>query len=118
MPLTEQQRENVTKLVAALRSGKYQQARSALRIDYRFCCLGVACDISGVGQWEDGYYRCPTSEESGYLPEDVQPMFGFGDCGPIITINGKADRLAGHNDCGATFSEIADALEQQILGAK
>lgn len=44
--------ENVQKLVEALRSGKYPQARGALRTEAGYCCLGVACDISGLGTWQ------------------------------------------------------------------
>lgn len=36
-------------LVEALRSGKYTQARRALRVGEEFCCLGVACDIYDPG---------------------------------------------------------------------
>lgn len=48
-----------TKWLAALRSGNYKQGRMALKrgvgdgtADY--CCLGVLCDISGLGAWEIG----------------------------------------------------------------
>ena len=41
------------KWLAALRSGKYQQAKAALhRQGDGFCCLGVLCDVSGLGKWE------------------------------------------------------------------
>lgn len=46
-------KENVAKLVAALRSGEYEQGRNSLRTrGDSYCCLGVACDISGLGKWE------------------------------------------------------------------
>lgn len=45
--------ENVAKLVAALRSGEYEQVSGCLRSKDSYCCLGVACDISGLGTWEE-----------------------------------------------------------------
>jgi len=39
------------KWVDALRSGKYAQTTGTLRDQHGFCCLGVACDVSGKGEW-------------------------------------------------------------------
>lgn len=45
------------KWVKALRSGEFKQGRSSLKenmsfendiVDYRYCCLGVACEIQGL----------------------------------------------------------------------
>jgi hypothetical protein len=33
--------------VAALRSGEYKQGKGALRLNNKFCCLGVLCDLYG-----------------------------------------------------------------------
>lgn len=46
-----QQKRNRAKWVKALRSGKYSQITGTLRGYKRFCCLGVACDISKLGKW-------------------------------------------------------------------
>ena len=35
----------------ALRSGDYKQGKGALNNKGKMCCLGVACDISGLGRW-------------------------------------------------------------------
>ena len=44
-------KERVAALVAALRSGRYEQGHNRLKDEYGgYCCLGVACDISGLGQ--------------------------------------------------------------------
>ena len=48
--MTKVQKARVQKLVDALRSRKYKQGVGRLRIDDKFCCLGVACDISGLGK--------------------------------------------------------------------
>lgn len=47
MPLTKKQIQNRKTLVDALRSGKYKQAKNALRdpMTKGFCCQGVACDL-------------------------------------------------------------------------
>jgi hypothetical protein len=54
----------------ALRSGKYEQAKGALKQldphdegseEYGYCCLGVICDITPEWNWE--------TTQSGYLPE-------------------------------------------------
>ena len=40
------------KWLEALRSGRYRQTSLMLRDKVGFCCLGVACDISGKGTWK------------------------------------------------------------------
>lgn len=47
--------------VQALYSGEYDQCRERLKLidaggNASFCCLGVLCDISGEGEWEDHVY--------------------------------------------------------------
>lgn len=117
--LTDEQWANVRKFVDALRSGKYQQTMDELRTDDAFCCLGVACDIIDPSCWVDhGYYVDSTGEYSCDLPPKVAEKFGFtGFRGPDVEIGGVLESLAGHNDAGRTFAEIADAIESQILNA-
>lgn len=43
---------NQQKWVEALESGEYHQTTGRLKDDIGFCCLGVACDISGLGTWK------------------------------------------------------------------
>lgn len=103
------------KLVAALRSGKYKQARDWLRVCDSFCCLGVACDISGVGEWvyhkdhRGSLWSYVAGEQSAatWLPRRVALLLAdsMGD----IPLNGTS--AASMNDEGATFAEIADAIE-------
>jgi hypothetical protein len=50
-------KENIRLWVDALRSGEYEQGKNYLLSPdgkQRYCCLGVACEISGVGSWELG----------------------------------------------------------------
>ena len=48
----EEQAEHRRQWVAALRSGRFQQGKGSLRPTAdTYCCLGVACEISGLGKW-------------------------------------------------------------------
>lgn len=106
--------DNAKAWVAALRSGEYSQGKHALRTDEGFCCLGVACDISGLGEWNErlgfeweqdgeGY------EEQSLLPNHVMEWLGL--TSHDGTINDMTT-LASKNDKGWTFAEIADVIEE------
>ena len=88
--------------IEALRSGKYEQGRGALRMGDKFCCLGVACDLIDQGAW------------------DGVGMPGWNGCGygstnlPFINSD-KAMHLAELNDKEQLgFKEIADYIEAHI----
>lgn len=116
--------EVATKWVAALRSDKYENGRFALRRDNLYCCLGVLCDLYAqehncIG-WnevvDESYDRAMVfvdaegRDQANYLTEDVRAWAGMTSfTGALDT----ADRtsLAKMNDDNATFSEIADAIE-------
>lgn len=111
--------ENAQKWVAALRSGEYKQGRCALRLlDDSYCCLGVACDISGLGEWEHDYdhriYRVGEHEaQDSLLPETVRRWLG------LRTASGRfspVDALYVRNDKGHSFAEIADLIEAEPPG--
>lgn len=115
--MDEQQKERVTQWVAALRSGEYQQAQEALRIldeiagedqdAYFYCCLGVACQISSLGKWNDGEYRDQQGSSDSYLPPQVTQYYG-------LTHEEQLD-LTHMNDEGIDFATIADFIEQKFL---
>lgn len=102
--------------VAALRSGEYKQGKRYLRsVDEEFCCLGVLCDLyakdQGVDDWSIdvmGRYgdELPAPEVATWAALDVYD--------PQITVNGKTGCCSMHNDNGATFAQIADAIEAQL----
>lgn len=77
--LTEEQMR--AKLSEALRSGKYMQGKNLLNSNDFLCCLGVACEISGIDEWEVrrsvGYYL----GESTILPDQVASLFGISNDG-------------------------------------
>ena len=67
--------DNAKKWVAALRSGKYEQAKGWLREGDKFCCLGVACDLFDPDEWhhraavaavkQDRFFLIPTRDRDG-----------------------------------------------------
>lgn len=105
-------RENLTKLSNALRSGEYRQGMGMLRTkDNEFCCLGVACDLyakeNGLdwqeiadGSWKFNGYR-------NYLPSEVASWLGIDRWGDF----NQETALSSMNDAGATFEEIADIID-------
>ncbi len=99
--------ERKNELVAALRSGKYQQSRKTLRNSTGFCCLGVACDISGISEWDDKYEYDGCES---ILPKSVMEYYGFCSSGGWLK-NGDEIGLAKMNDAGKSFDEIADFID-------
>lgn len=111
---TEEQREHRRLWVDALRSGKYRQATKQLRSGDAFCCLGVACDISGLDRWRSAempFYL----HENRMLPAEVQKWLGLSG-----KLGGYGVRirtyLADLNDSGKSFAEIADIIESEPDG--
>lgn len=112
--------DNAKAWVAALRSGKYQQGRDYLCKDNRYCCLGVACEVLGIGKIIDGMGVAtylgdePNDKDSGWLPRNAKEALG------LRTYNGTlgdgATSLTLLNDNGATFNEIADIIESEPEG--
>lgn len=123
------------KWVQALRSGRYEQTRQALRKgDNEFCCLGVLCAIyaqeTGEGRWSepkparvagvehdnarsfsvvavvqnvDGTEVSHWDLNWGLPPTQVMEWAG-------LSLD-AAHALAGANDSGETFGDIADRIE-------
>lgn len=122
-------RENIAKWVAALRSGEYEQGRAALRRGNDFCCLGVACDISGVGEWEDMrtgvgmfFYRTEKGSRIGNsatLPAAVSRWLGIDTDNPKLKygLTGPSSLPASvlNDSHKLPFSEIADLIEAAYL---
>lgn len=137
--------ENAKAWVAALRSGEWHQSRDALRTEGEgrtgFCCLGVACEMSGLGAWIDGAYfqdrdqhaeterrqrnesQCPHCEgyddecrHKEYSEEFTSPMvqkwLGLSSEDGTFTLDGAHTSLVRLNDDGKSFAEIADIIEK------
>ena len=114
--------ENMTALCEALESGQYPQTTNRLRRGDAFCCAGVACHKSGIGQWRDGdYYISGEREAERYeLPKSVIDWLGItrgkgAPCIPVGKVTNdefKGDRptAVGMNDVGKSFAQIAAAI--------
>jgi len=107
-----------TAWVQALRSGEYQQTSGSLRATSgsraSYCCLGVLCDISGLGKWgSSDYYAIGLHFALGILPEEVAEWAGFSSSDPAT---GEDDwtRLSYQNDSGLSFADIADLIEENF----
>lgn len=95
--------------VAALRFGTYTQGRYRLRTATGgLDCLGVLCDISGLGEWIGKEYVKGDVSVDGGLHPAVQAWAGMKTGIGVITNNECLSRL---NDDGKTFAEIADVIE-------
>lgn len=97
----EEQAQNRVKWVEALRSGEYKQGKDQLRGGDRFCCLGVACEVSGL----------PYNPEDGALGDEVRDWLGLVDMWGVLT-GGTGETLTNLNDnLDYTFDQIATLIE-------
>lgn len=121
------------KWLTALRSGEYRQGEECLFSpqDTSYCCLGVLCDVSGVGQWDDRAYYVVEDDASGHLLPGNMALDIFGTMEgvpngydalvdyanqdgtlPFKNRDGYTESLTGLNDSGDfTFNQIADVIE-------
>ena len=127
--------------VKALRSGKYKQGKSALKVKTtrgitKHCCLGVLCelyqkenekkltavtrrarknDIVEVAPRTTIYRfgREPVNGESS-LPPAVRRWAGIDTDDGAVYTNARTTSLAYMNDNGETFSEIADFISAHV----
>ena len=98
------------KWLKALRGGEYRQGTDALRRENEYCCLGVLCDINGV-RWirpEPGLssWRVVRAWYTGLPSPAMMRKYGLS--------KDVATELAGRNDDGFTFAEIADWIEANL----
>lgn len=109
--------------IAALRSGKYTQAKGRLEENGKFCCLGVACDLFAerVGLTVDTYDSASHNlkglkryDMSCYeLPAKIVELLGlFSNNGKFYSDDTSQLFLTDLNDKGnKSFAEIADIIE-------
>jgi hypothetical protein len=132
-----EKKENIRRLVDALRSDRFKQGIGRLHKQYRelnkplreeHCCLGVGCVIAKEAGVEIETTRCLMygddsaayavvyGEDELYLPEDVRTFFGFDTGNPVlIEIGGVQYSASNLNDEGLTFDQIADIMEWRYL---
>lgn len=106
--------ENQEKWLNALESGAFRQATSALQDGDCFCCLGVAC-IVAEGQ------GVPVQRKNGVLfGNDLNDQPHVFNWLGLRGMNGSSseytdeisDSLAGMNDHGKTFGELAALIRK------
>lgn len=133
--------KNVRKWVEALRSGKYKQGQHVMRSGRdKFCCLGVACDISEEASWHknketDGWYYGDWKNEE-TLSNHMVNFFGLNSEEGTLNGDSLSDELklsikeqtkgkvrvnasfslAHLNDSGVDFDTIADIIEYRPEG--
>lgn len=134
MPTKKQLKKRRAELVAALRSGEFQQGRNRLRsgeTNDQFCCLGVACELSGVVSWVFDPALDPKPDTvlaRGYhMPQSVADYYGFASVNGMFQLGKKTPHLdkfaieslgSGitslvtlNDERELTFSQIADVIE-------
>jgi hypothetical protein len=100
------------KWVKALRSGKFIQGRSHLKLDGKHCCLGVLCELT---PYKERFTEMRSSTRVGYnihLPEEIKKLVGMQSMNRVFKVEMSASVLAAMNDTGKTFEEIADVIEE------
>jgi len=106
--------------VEALRSGKYQQTRGGLRRfkEDTYCCLGVLCDISKIGEWKHigdntlyDYSISTLPLQQALLPESVMKWAGMNTRAGYVP-GEKHKGVVIQNDKGIEFEQIADYIEK------
>jgi hypothetical protein len=114
--------ENARKWIEALRSGKYAQTHGRLqRASGGYCCLGVACDISKLGEWvkvdnvSKSYVNGDESESS-VLPQAVAEWLGISSSDGYFQVDDRLSSLLAMNDMGHSFEEIAATIESEPDG--
>jgi hypothetical protein len=115
--------------VAALKSGEYKQGQGALRgEDEKMCCLGVLCEIAvkhGVipapnkGDDYEKNYEYGPSRETAFPPAAVWRDWALMEAPDPMVPKPNPDAegdigLAGLNDDGYTFDQIADLIEKYL----
>lgn len=130
--MREPNKENIQKWVEALESGEYSQGRMALKTEVGLCCLGVACEVSGLTEIQvygnrTYIYRAkeiPEDKSRNYLPLSVQRWLGVDSPNPRVSDPRKGvdddeiafkTHLANLNDEGFSFKEIAELIRAEWL---
>jgi hypothetical protein len=95
--------------IAALRSGKYEQHHGdALRDGNAFSVLGVACDASNLGEWNDNVYSCSLAD---YHDKGLPLKVTFGLMSRTIWGNYDQNENLWILNRTMNFLELADFIE-------
>lgn len=92
-------------VINALRSGTYKQTAGWLRRGDAFCAEGVVCDVIDPTKWTiregSSYPMYSWDGLVAWAPREIIPVIGLA----------AYTYMASCNDHGASFEQIADALE-------
>ena len=105
-------RDLCLKWIKALRSGIYQQGRGRLRLHlrgegFRYCCLGVLCDLYDPSKWTGFRDNCF---------DGVEEVLGERHLAQLGLAWREAQILMEMNDRDRKdFGQIADWIEQHLL---
>jgi hypothetical protein len=104
----------------ALRSGKFPQAQTALRVVEHhevvgYCCLGVLCEVyrrsTKHGKWIYSTFNIDGLESMSQLPDPVREWAGLELNNPKL---GRIASAISLNDNGKSFAFIADRIEKYL----
>lgn len=127
---TKKQKEHIREWVVALRSGKYKggdtegRLRKVSKEGLIYSVLGVACDVSGVGEWGAAGFYVQSYDGSGNMSKAVVAHYGVNEKGGMG--NPRIPRPLGEGKYGEpnglvclngdhTFTVLADAIEAYYL---
>lgn len=109
------------KWIDALRSGGYEQSHSYLHGSRDgYCCLGVLCDVSGIGHWIEGNDSTGAFfyEAGGNHPGVSKPphavLEAVGLSGAATATIAVSDLIIMNDSRGRSFNEIADWIEENL----
>lgn len=107
------------KWVAALRSSDYAQTTGILRDEGNgYCCLGVLCEVSGLGDWDGSQYVVYDDGDTlvcdGELSEPVEEIIGLGSKTQSTLIKMNDGQTHPEPIRQHTFAEIADYIEANL----
>ena len=111
--------------VEALRTGGFDQSKHVLQDNHGFCCLGVACEIFKEDLnlkvekvvFREGGFEVYYDYQGQVMPQKLADFLGLTTREGLFTelrMEGAqpGDTLTSLNDSGATFTQIADILEE------
>ena len=104
-------------LLQALESGEYEQDKGQLRSPIGFCCLGVACDKSELGEWDEDYVFCVSAEREKArlaLSTSVIEYYGFhSEAGcDVFSVDDNEHLVHMNDELNKTFPEIAQVIRE------
>lgn len=105
------------KWITALTDGSYKQGQLRLRVNNKFCCLGVLCDLyrkeTGRGTWVN-------APEEDHGTNAIFSFDGHIACEPGLVREwsgltmDEGITLASKNDSGQSFTTIAEYIKESL----